>query len=131
MKHLKGINESLGDGTQEFVNDFTGIDVTADNLPNDWVEKDLKIGENGRLNWFLSINMNKGGIEWFSTTVKQIIFFGSFENDEEIEFEVQDNVETELYDITQSFYPTNIEVDMKDSKDPQDWKVKVYFGNPA
>jgi len=130
MKHLKSINETLGDGTQEFVNNFTNIDVTADNMPQYWKDRDLNIGENGRIKWSLTINMSKRGIEWFSTAVKQIVFFGSFEDDEEIEFEVQDNVETELYDITDSFYPNAIEVNMKKSLDVQDWTVKVYFGNP-
>ena len=131
MKHLKGINESLGNGEQDFAQDFDGsFNVEVDNMPSDWEERELNITENGKIKWNLSLNMNSKGIEWFGTTVRQIVFFGMFDNDEELEFEVQDNIETELYDITQSFYPYVIEVDMADSTDVKDWKVKVYFGNP-
>lgn len=131
MRHLKGINESLGNGEQEFSQDFDrSFDVDVSNMPSDWEERDLNIGENGKIKWNLSLNMNSRGIEWFGTSVTQIVFFGMFEDDEEIEFEIQDDIETELYNITQSFYPYVIEVDMTNSTDSKDWKVKVYFGNP-
>jgi len=77
MKHLKGINESLGNGEQEFTQDF---DV-----------------------------------------------MGMFSDDEEIEFEIQDNIETELYNITQSFYPESIEVDMNNSTDSKDIQSYVWW----
>jgi hypothetical protein len=132
MRHLKGINESLGNGEQEFEQKFDGsFDVEVDGMPSDWSARDLNITENGKIKWNLSLNLNSKGIEWFGTSVRQIIFFGMFDDDEEIEFEIQDNIETELYNITQSFYPSNIEVNMNNSTDSNDWKVKVYFGNPT
>lgn len=131
MKHLRGINESLGNGEQEFTQDFDGsFDVTVDNIPSDWEDRELNITENGKIKWNLSLNLNNKGIEWFGTSVRQIIFMGMFSDDEEIEFEIQDNIETELYNITQSFYPESIEVDMNNSTDSKDWAVKVFFGNP-
>lgn len=132
MKHLKGINESLGNGEQEFSQKFDGsFDVTVDNMPSEWKDRELNITENGKLTWNLSLNLNSKGIEWFGTSVKQIVFFGMFSDDEEQEFEVQDNIDTELYNITKSFYPDNITVDMNSSTDVADWNVKVYFGNPS
>lgn len=131
MKHLKGINESIGDGSQDFECDFDGIDFNVSNEPKEWSDRELNITENGKLKWNLSMNYNKRGVEWFGVSVSQLVFLGSFENDEEIEFEIQDSIDTDLYDITKSFYPTYIDVDMKNNKDPADWSVKVYFGNPT
>jgi len=130
VKHLRRIYESFGNGEETFEIDFDGIDVDVSGMPQEWEDRDLNIGENGKMRWGLSMNLNSRGIEWFATSVSQIVFFGMFDDDEEIELERQNGIETELYNITQSFYVHTIEVNMNDSKDPEDWDVKVYFGNP-
>lgn len=127
MKHLKNINESFGNGEEEFEATLDSADIHVSGMPEAWSDRDLSIG--AKLKWRLTLNLNKSGIEWFATSVRQIIFFGHFEDDEEMEFEIQE-AETELYDITKSFYAHSIELDMKDSNDVGDWEVKVYFGNP-
>ena len=131
MKHLRGINESLGNGEETFNVKFEHFDVNVYGMPDDWGDRDLSMEENGTIEWKLSMNLNNQGIEWFSVSVPRIEFNAIFlEDDEEIDFVVEDP-KTELLNITQSFYVNAIEVDMEGSKDPKDWKVEVSFGNPT
>lgn len=125
MKHLRLYESAPGD--MQFSSDLDGVDIEVEGMPAEWSDRGLSIS-GGRIKWTLSMNVNKRGIEWFSTSVPQLVLFGNFDDDDEIEFELQ-NVDTELYNITESLYPTFIKLDMSDSSDSSGWDVKTYFGN--
>jgi hypothetical protein len=103
--------------------------VETSNVPDTWSKgTDFQISRTS-VRWSLNMNTNKSGIEWFDASVSQLVLYGTFEDDEEFEIEIQ-NANTEFYNITNSFYATYVTVDMQDSDDQKDWNVTVYFGNP-
>lgn len=126
MRHLRNINENFG-GESSFTDTIDRDMIVVDNPPARFEE------EKAEIRWRLQLKSNRGGVEMITIIVDRVLLYGDVFGDSDTNqpdvYEIEE-IDTDKQNISDSIYPTAMQVDMNGSWDISDWTVNVRFGNP-